>query len=100
MDRYSTISQYYLDFLVNNLDTPENGVDNDFFETWLGTKKQEDFIHDILLVHKVISLGLPNKKGCKTLVSSNWNIELMRNLLQDCDDIEVVDWLRYGLSIP
>ena len=99
MDKYSTIRQYDLDFLVNDLDTLDKGVDNDFFETWLGTEKQEDFIYDILLAHQVISLGLPNKMGCRILVSSNWNIELMRNLLQDYDDTEVVDWLMYEFSI-
>ena len=41
----------------------------------------------------------PNRYGCRIPVSSNWNIQLLKSLLADYEDLEVVEWLTYGFTI-
>ena len=43
-----------------------------------------------------MTLGYPNRWGARIPVKSNWNLELLESLLQDYEDKELVEWLRYG----
>ena len=51
---------------------------------------------DIQINQKVLELGYPNRWGARIQVNSRWNLELFQELLQDYEDNEVVEWLRYG----
>ena len=51
------------------------------------------------MAHKVIASGKPNRWGCKIPIHSNWNLPLFQSLLHDYDDIEIIQYLRYGFPI-
>ena len=52
---------------------------------------------DIMLAHKVIDSGLPNRWGCRIPMHSNWRLEKFSELLgTDYDNLEIIEWLRYG----
>ena len=51
---------------------------------------------DIKLHQEVVRKGYPNRWGARIPVQSNWNLELMDSLLRHYEDMEVVDWIRYG----
>ena len=40
--------------------------------------------------------GYPNRWGAKIPVKSTWNLDRFEQLLQEYEDKEVVEWLRYG----
>ena len=46
--------------------------------------------------HTVLQKGYPNRWGAKVPVESAWNLGLFSQLLQDYEDREVVERLRYG----
>ena len=51
---------------------------------------------DIALHQEVIERGYPNRWGACSLVQSKWNLPLFKELLEDYEDREVVEWLKYG----
>ena len=51
---------------------------------------------DISLHNKVWEQGYPNRWGAKIPLKNRWNLEAMDQLLQEYEDREVVEWLRYG----
>ena len=51
---------------------------------------------DIRRHNKVRRLGYPNRWGAQVEVKSRWNLEIMQHWLQDYEDKEVVEWIRYG----
>ena len=51
---------------------------------------------DVTLAHRVKREGYPNVYGARIPVKSNWNLEVMSDLLQDYPDKEVVEFLRFG----
>ena len=66
------------------------------FTTFIETN---DYCQDILLSHRIIDSGLPNRYGCRVPLHSNWNLTLMKQLLHEYHDIEIIDWLMFGFSI-
>ena len=51
---------------------------------------------DIQIHHLVKEKGYPNRWGAQVEVQSRWNLGRFTELLQDYEDKEVVEWLRYG----
>ena len=51
---------------------------------------------DIMKARVVRQTGYPNMYGAKIPVQLNWNIEKMEELLQDYQDKEVIEGLKYG----
>ena len=51
---------------------------------------------DIALHQEVLNKGYPNRWGAKIPVRTKWNLQLFSSLLQDYEDKEVVEWIRYG----
>ena len=51
---------------------------------------------DIRLHDMVHTYGYPNRWGAKVPVKSAWNLTEFEQLLQEYEDKEVVEWLRYG----
>ena len=58
-----------------------------------------NFCEDIMLSHKIINSGVPNRFGCRIPLHTNWNLELMKTLIIDYEDQEIIDWLTFGFSI-
>ena len=44
----------------------------------------------------VLREGYPNRWGARRPVRTKWNLELLEELLEDYEDKEVVEWMRYG----
>ena len=63
----------------------------DWIKRWLATNDPDISRHE-----QVLKQGYPNRWGAQVEVVTSWNLELMASLLQDYDDKEVVEWLRYG----
>ena len=51
------------------------------------------------VVSKITASGLPNYKGEKVPLASNFNISLWRNKLDDCHDQHIVNLLKFGFSL-
>ena len=52
-----------------------------------------------MLVHRITDSSIPKRYSCRVPIVSNWNVELMDMFLLDYEDIEVVQWLRFGFSV-
>ena len=63
------------------------------------TLQIHDQVQDLLLAHKVIQSGIPNRFGCRIPVRSGFNINLLTEWLKDYHDREVVEWLEFGFSV-
>ena len=51
---------------------------------------------DMDLHQKVCEQGYPNRWEARLPVDTKWNLELFKQLLVDYEDIEVVEWIKYG----
>ena len=80
-------------------DIPGLGVDPQFFQIWSQQMGQNNYIQDLLLAHKVIQSGIPNRFGCRIPVKSTWNIPLMESLLSQYHDKDVLEWLKFGFTV-
>ena len=70
-----------------------------FFDSWVALWQQENVFYDIMLAHKVLASGKPNRFGCQIPVKSLWNLQLFQQLLENYHDAEVIQWLKYGFSV-
>ena len=66
---------------------------------WVNEYEINSNIADVLLAHKIIESGKPNRFGCRIALCTNWNLTLLDMLLADYDDREVVEWLKFGFMI-
>ena len=87
------------EFLDHVLDQPSDQLEPNFFNWWVSDKLSQDVIDKVILSHKVIKSGLPNRYGYRIPLHTNWNLSLMQSLLAEYDDLEVIEWLRYGFPI-
>ena len=51
---------------------------------------------DLRLHQEVLEKGYPNRWGAKIPVRTKWNLGKFEELLEDYEDKEVVEWIRYG----
>ena len=56
-------------------------------------------LQDLLLAHKVIESGLPNRYRCQIPLVTDWKLDKFQQMLEGYDDQEVIEWLRYGFSV-
>ena len=96
---WSLLNKYAPEFLDTYLDIPSEPIDQKYFSLFQTEVQAMQHINDIMLAHKVILSGMPNRYGCRIPVHSNWNLPLMESLLHNYDDKEVLQWLTYGFSI-
>lgn len=45
------------------------------------------------------SFGTCNRFGAHIPINDKWNLDLLQDLLYGYEDIEVVEWLRYGWPV-
>ena len=86
------------EFTTSALDTPGER----YFTAinWFNTEiTVQTHMYDILLAHKVIHSGLPNRFGCRIPLTTKWNLQLFDAFLLDYEDREVIEWLKYGFTI-
>ena len=99
MDEWETIIWYNPDQVGTELDEPAYDVEQESFEFFIRKQEQDRFLEDLLLAHKVLDSGVPNRWGCRIPVRSNWRLEEFSALLNEYHDIEIIEWLRYGFPI-
>ena len=51
---------------------------------------------DLLKHHMVRAKGYPNRYGARIPITTKWNLVKFQQLLGDYEDIEVVEWMKYG----
>ena len=51
---------------------------------------------DIYMHTQVLKKGYPNRWGARIELKHKWDIQLLGKLLEDYEDKEVVEWLKYG----
>lgn len=62
--------------------------------------KQEGFFSpQVQLSWRVIKSGTYNRFGLRIPVNTKWNLDLLESLLHGYEDIEVVEWLRFGWPV-
>ena len=59
-------------------------------------KWMQELDRNVKLHHDVMKGGYPNRFGARIPVKSNWNLQLLEDLLVDYKDKEIVEWLKYG----
>ena len=82
-----------------NLDIQDHSVQQSDFQQFVTLARQQAGIEDILLAHRITDSGVPNRYGCRIQLKSHWNLDILEELLDGYEDMEVVEWLRYGFSI-
>ena len=93
------VAKYAPEFLNTEYDIPDTQVDSSYFTQYEQHMTGTAFIEDLLLAHKVLKSGKPNRYGCWIPVTSGWNLDRMYTLLQDYEDVAVVEWLRFGFPV-
>ena len=71
--------------------TPRLIQEQQWIRKWMIDHDEDNKLH-----HQVRKKGYPNRWGAKIEVKSTWNVTLMEELLQDYEDKEVVEWLKFG----
>ena len=51
---------------------------------------------DIKLHQEVWDNGYPNRWGAKRPIKTKWNLDRFKELLIGYEDVEVVEWMKYG----
>ena len=51
---------------------------------------------DIKIHQEVVEGGYPSRWGARRPVKTKWNLDRFKELLQEYEDREVVEWIRYG----
>ena len=74
-------------------------IDRKHFALMENVVKQQSFLQDIMLANKITQSGVPNRYGCRIPLCTNWKLDVFEELLQGYEDLEVLEWLKYGLSI-
>lgn len=98
-DKLIPVSDYAPEFVDTDLDIPQICVDADYFQYFMNYNTQQNLIYDVMLAHKVLQSGNPNRYGSRIPIVTNWNTKLLDMFLLDYEDREVTEWLTYGFSI-
>ena len=95
---WNNLEECASEFSDMELDVPDHVADQELFKMFI-TRQQEASFIDLLLAHKVLDSGVPNRWGCRIPVRSNWNLDEFQRLLGDYEDLELIELLRYGFPI-
>ena len=99
MDEWTPVSRYAPEFTDKDLDMPAHNIDQQYFQLFTSQNKLELQMEDVMLAHKVIKSGVPNRWGCRIPVRSGWHVNAMEELLVGYQDWEITEWLRYGFPV-
>ena len=76
---------------INYIEIPHIDTDPELVYKWRCTTDV-----DIQLHNEVITKGYPNRWGAKIPIRTKWNLEKFSQELEDYEDKEVVEWMKYG----
>ena len=93
------VAIYAPGFVNTELDIPDTTADPAYFGFFEAHINNNAFIDDIMLAHRIIESGVPNKLGLRIPLNTAWNTPLFDCFLQDYEDREVIDWLTFGFPI-
>ncbi len=65
--------------------------------TYLDQLNDKQFMLEVHIL--VVASGLPNYRGCRILFRTKLNIPVWRQMLSDCQDEEIVDFLEFGVPL-
>ena len=99
VDEWNPLVNYAPESLDTNLDRPADVIHQQFFNFFVSEEELQSMMEDIMIAHKVIKSGIPNRWGCRIPVRSGWNIEKLNELLADYHHKEVVQWLQFGFPV-
>ena len=79
-------------------DHSEAMTDNPKFQiaSQINILKMQTDNEDLMLAHMVRKQGYPNRFGTKIPIKTKWNLDKLGQLLNNYQDKEVVEWMRYG----
>ena len=90
---------YAPEFNDTALELPMQVANSDYFEWFLAEYRNESFVNDLLLTHRVIQSGVHNRYGCRIPLDTCWNLPLFSSLLNDYHDQDLIEWMTYGFPI-
>ena len=99
LDEWIPVAKYAPEFVDTELDIPQYSIDPEYFQFFISNCQQNNMVYDVLLVHKVIESGKPNRYRCKIPVDTRINVELFQQWLLDYEDLDVIQWIKYGFSV-
>ena len=87
-----------LDEFMTIPDSPQEMGTTHHFETANPTQLEahQQMDADIRLHNAVWEQGYPNRFGARIPIKQRWNLSEFEDLLKDYEDIEVVEWLKFG----
>ena len=100
LNEWVPLVRYTSEFLDTDLDIPDEAVNQQFFKMYTSQVDLQTQMYDVMLANKVLDSGVPNRFGCCIPVKSNWNHELLSQLLLNYEDQELLEWLKYGFPLP
>ena len=71
----------------------------EIFDSWFSRVNLDNQLEKVIIAHKVITSGVPNRYGVRYPLKTNWNIPLLASLLVDYHDMDIVEWLQFGFPI-
>ena len=81
------------------MEIPQQQVQTQFFDYMVSEVQLQSNIQDLILAHKVIDSGVPNRFGCRILLCTQWNTQVFEQFLLDYQEREIIDWITYGFPI-
>ena len=90
INEWVPLSKYAPEFCESEFDFPDQSVSPQAFQHHHSMMAQKGQIEDLILAHKVIDSGVPNRWGCCIPLKMPWNIENFRQLLKGYHDQEVL----------
>ena len=90
---------------INNSSTDNAKMDisRSIFSLFLGNVAQSNLEHSmesLILAHKVIASGVPNRYGVRIPVQTKWKINNFNVLLYEYyDRIDLIEWLTFGFPV-
>ena len=99
LDEWLPVSIYAPEMVDTYLNLPREVIPEEGFKFLLNEIQENMQIQDIMLAHKIIESGVPNYFGCRIPLHTNWNLNIFKDMLLDYQDIDVINWLKYGFSI-
>ena len=99
LNEWVPLFEYAPQFCDTEFDFPDESVSPQFFQHHQSMMNQQGQIEDLILVHKVIDSGIPNRWGCRIPLKTPWKIENFRQLLAGYHDQDLLEWLTYGFPI-
>ena len=79
--QFISVDSYAPEFVHTILDIPNQITHQELFELNIKQFYSQSMIYDIMLSHKIIESGVPNRWGCRIPVRSNWQVDKFEEIL-------------------